>query len=617
MSERNTSVLDAFPDEFLAANDPELSPLDSGARDIKRVATGTTLEVIGDTATEALQNPRVASGVAAGTLLFSTLSSAASPVLAAAQSFASRGAAIHQKDRATQSSGDRLDEVSFILQPGGAIYPLAVREAPVMGVSVDEAIAESEVASGIDPSEVTDLPVGTEVDFPLHYKFALMPEGRDLDWIAAQHTMTLEQLLRMNPAYRTDPNAVQAGATLLVNALTQTTLTPVPAYRPHQERHRAITPTRRAEAPAPKLEKPAAPVVHLKVAPVVAPKAHIWVQPHRPFPMIPKTVTPQKEIPQKPQAKRAQATHPKVHIASGPAFGADLHLDLGQAFSTAGTLSAETPDLLAQNTLGHVAAVTHTIVKSLASPAGSEHVAHTTHTAPAPARVSPAVSAEKEPTAAGTKYDIYSSVLNKSGISAAALQYALSQMEGGDMADLAGPIHQVEQKYGINALYVAAAGCIESACGTSNFARERNNDFGIEAYTDNPDDASTFPSQSANVTAFAQLLHDNYLHPGAQYWGGSGSLHSIYKNYSTSHDSEARSIAEVMNTLAAHAHYYDAMHGSADSSTTTTPISHPRHKHGSHHKTSTKNHAKSHNSSPSTITSIYKALAHAWENPLG
>ena len=51
-----------------------------------------------------------------------------------------------------------------------------------------------------------------------------------------------------------------------------------------------------------------------------------------------------------------------------------------------------------------------------------------------------------------------------------------------------------QDKYGCNALIVYAMACLESAYGTSGYARNRNNLFGWSAYDDSPDDASYFSS---------------------------------------------------------------------------------------------------------------------------
>ncbi|HVA11313.1 MAG TPA: glucosaminidase domain-containing protein [Candidatus Dormibacteraeota bacterium] len=597
MSEQHVSPLEFFPDEFLVENDAAISPLASGARDIKRVANGTTLEVISDAAAEAVQGSNIVPLAATGTLLASTVSQAVAPVLAAAQNFSSRGTAVHQTERVTKSGGvaaPQVDEVSFTLQPGGAIYPLAVREAPVMGVSVDEAIAQSEVASNISPSQVTDLAIGTKINFPLHYKFAIMPEGRDLDWIAAQHNMTLDQLLAVNPTYRDNPNNVLAGAAILVSKLTRTTVTPIPRSLHQIEHHMSVTSTHKSETPAPvhTAAQPVTPTEHHKVV-KVTPKTHVANQPHHTS-----AVAPEKSKP-KPKTTNSN-TRIKFRLTPDLTFGSGLQSELGKAFSM-GALEAEQPNRLAQNTLGHSASLGRKILEGASLSNGKR----SSHTATQHPNITKRLATDS------ANFNIYSNVLTKSGLSEAALRYALSQMEGGAMASIAGDIHDVEQEYGINSLYVAAAGCIESACGTSNFARERNNDFGIEAYTNNPDHASRYPSQRANVIAFAKLLRDNYLHPNAPYWGGSGSLHSIYKNYSTSHDSEAHSIAEVMNTLALHASYFNAMNGAGNATTTSSTRLQP--KRVSHtHRHAAKNHVK-----PSDTSSLEKTLAHAWNNVFG
>ena len=51
-----------------------------------------------------------------------------------------------------------------------------------------------------------------------------------------------------------------------------------------------------------------------------------------------------------------------------------------------------------------------------------------------------------------------------------------------------------EAKYGCNATTIYAMACLESAYGTSGYARNRNNLFGWNAFDDSPDDASYFSS---------------------------------------------------------------------------------------------------------------------------
>lgn len=56
-----------------------------------------------------------------------------------------------------------------------------------------------------------------------------------------------------------------------------------------------------------------------------------------------------------------------------------------------------------------------------------------------------------------------------------------------------------QNSYGINALLVYALACLESAYGTSNFALDRNNLFGWNAFDSSPGSASYFPSIEAAI----------------------------------------------------------------------------------------------------------------------
>lgn len=60
-----------------------------------------------------------------------------------------------------------------------------------------------------------------------------------------------------------------------------------------------------------------------------------------------------------------------------------------------------------------------------------------------------------------------------------------------------------QNAYGANALIVYAMACLESAYGTSGYARNRNNLFGWSAYDDSPDDASSF--SSVKVCVYEQM----------------------------------------------------------------------------------------------------------------
>ena len=60
-----------------------------------------------------------------------------------------------------------------------------------------------------------------------------------------------------------------------------------------------------------------------------------------------------------------------------------------------------------------------------------------------------------------------------------------------------------QNAYGANAVTVYAMACLESAYGTSGYARNRNNLFGWSAYDDSPDDATSF--SSVKVCVYEQM----------------------------------------------------------------------------------------------------------------
>jgi flagellum-specific peptidoglycan hydrolase FlgJ len=57
---------------------------------------------------------------------------------------------------------------------------------------------------------------------------------------------------------------------------------------------------------------------------------------------------------------------------------------------------------------------------------------------------------------------------------------------------------------------IVGQGALESAHGTSNFARTRNNYFGFEAYTDNPGAAKSYPNATASILDYVNLIKKSY-----------------------------------------------------------------------------------------------------------
>ena len=76
---------------------------------------------------------------------------------------------------------------------------------------------------------------------------------------------------------------------------------------------------------------------------------------------------------------------------------------------------------------------------------------------------------------------------------------------------------ELGNQYGIPWEAVVAQGILESASGTSRFAIERNNFFGINAVDSNPDRASSYSSVSAGWKAYFDFINDNprYRNNGA------------------------------------------------------------------------------------------------------
>lgn len=63
-------------------------------------------------------------------------------------------------------------------------------------------------------------------------------------------------------------------------------------------------------------------------------------------------------------------------------------------------------------------------------------------------------------------------------------------------------------QYGLPWETVVAQGILESAAGTSNFARERNNFFGIGAFDSNPDSAFSYPTPEAGWIGYYENIRN-------------------------------------------------------------------------------------------------------------
>ena len=80
-------------------------------------------------------------------------------------------------------------------------------------------------------------------------------------------------------------------------------------------------------------------------------------------------------------------------------------------------------------------------------------------------------------------------------------------------AENAETFYNIEQKYKINGVFVAAIGIHESAWGTSSLARDKHNLFGFAAYDRDPyNSAANFETYEECIETVAKALAKNYLH---------------------------------------------------------------------------------------------------------
>ena len=146
-------------------------------------------------------------------------------------------------------------------------------------------------------------------------------------------------------------------------------------------------------------------------------------------------------------------------------------------------------------------------------------------------------------------YDINSNVLQRTGLTAAQLQAGTDAVRVNGFNNFQAFV-DAENNYGISSLYLLAHACEESAWGTSQIAP--NNLFGFNADDANPaGDASSFVSQAACIDFVARFIKQNYLTPGGKYYNGD-TLHDIFIKYSSSHDVEATTVAEIMTLITSH-----------------------------------------------------------------
>jgi beta-N-acetylglucosaminidase len=146
-------------------------------------------------------------------------------------------------------------------------------------------------------------------------------------------------------------------------------------------------------------------------------------------------------------------------------------------------------------------------------------------------------------------YDLDSNVLSSSGLTVEQLDNALA---GTGLAGLGADFLEVQEEEGINALFAAAHAAVESGWGKSEIAVEKHNLFGINADDSNPDEAYDYSSFGACISYYGSWLRSHYLAAGGEWYHGD-TIHDVFIDYSSSHDTEGNTVAEIMNELFAKA----------------------------------------------------------------
>ena len=93
--------------------------------------------------------------------------------------------------------------------------------------------------------------------------------------------------------------------------------------------------------------------------------------------------------------------------------------------------------------------------------------------------------------------------------------------------------YNIEQKYKINGIFIAAIGIHESAWGTSKIATEKYNLFGYRAYDRDPENsAQSFETYAKAIEDVAKAVKQDYLTQGGAFYNGT-TIESVNKKYAS------------------------------------------------------------------------------------
>ena len=124
----------------------------------------------------------------------------------------------------------------------------------------------------------------------------------------------------------------------------------------------------------------------------------------------------------------------------------------------------------------------------------------------------------------------YSDLTKRSGATASAID---ARLAGTEMAGLGEAFVAAEQKYNVNAWFLAGLGAHESAYGSSRIAQSKQNLFGFMAYDASPySSAKTYASFEDSINDVAGFLSTQYLKDTGKYYNGT-SVDAVNTKYAT------------------------------------------------------------------------------------
>lgn len=123
----------------------------------------------------------------------------------------------------------------------------------------------------------------------------------------------------------------------------------------------------------------------------------------------------------------------------------------------------------------------------------------------------------------------YYDLTSPSNIDSNKLKEMLSTVEHSKLPELTDYFIEAENKFGVNAIFLASLASLESFYGNSDKATNKNNLFGFGS-NDYNDMTYNFSSKGTGILYVAEYLKNNYLSEGGKYYLG-GSIWAVGSIY--------------------------------------------------------------------------------------